>query len=107
VVMAGQNELRTKIAHSKALKSRVAIASTLDPLPPAEVPNLIRYRLMVAGRRAELFTPDAYDRVFIASQGIPRAICVICDNALLHAFLHQKDTIDWDIVDRAAQETVI
>lgn len=107
VVLVGQNELRSKIAHRKALKSRVAIASTLDPLPPEEVPNLIRYRLMVAGRRADLFTAEAYDRVFIASQGIPRTICVVCDNALLHAFLNQKDTIDADIVDRAARETVM
>jgi len=106
VVLAGQNELRSKIATRKALKSRVAMASTLDPLPPEEVPNLIRYRLMVAGRRAELFTPEAYDRVFLASQGVPRAICVLCDNALLHAFLNHREMIDADTVERAAQETV-
>lgn len=104
VALFGQNELRGKIHRRKALRSRIAITSTLDPLPPEEVPNLIRYRMMVAGRRAELFTPEAYERIFLASQGIPRAICIICDNALLQAFLEARDIIEADIIDRVVQE---
>jgi general secretion pathway protein A len=104
VALFGQNELRAKIHKRKALRSRIAITSTLDPLPPEEVPNLIRYRLMVAGRRAELLTPEAYEAVFLASQGIPRAICTICDNALLQAFLDGHEALDADIIQRVVEE---
>ena len=104
VALFGQNELRGKIGRRRALKSRIAMTSTLDPLPPEEVPSLIRHRLMIAGRRSELFTPEAYDQIFLASQGVPRAICILCDNALLQAFLEQHEMVDERIVVRVAEE---
>jgi len=104
VALFGQNELRDKIARRRALKSRIAVTSTLDPLPPEEVPSLIQYRLLVAGRRAELFTAAAYERIFLASQGVPRSICILCDNALLQAFLEQRDMVDDTIIERVVRE---
>jgi hypothetical protein len=46
------------------------------------------------------FTPEAIQAVHEQSNGSPRVINTVCDNALFEAFLERKGTIEADLVNR-------
>jgi general secretion pathway protein A len=66
--------------------------------------DYIVHRCRVAGARTPLFDRRAMERVFALSGGIPRLINVICDRALLGAYVREKTVVDARIVSRAAAE---
>jgi len=90
VVLAGQPELADRLRQPelRQLKQRVALRCELRPLTAAETPIYISQRLRIAGGGAAeaLFTQDAISLIHDRAQGIPRSICVICDNALVTGF---------------------
>ena len=89
VVLAGQTELTERLngADLRQLKQRVALRCTLRPLELHETATYIAGRVGLAGsRRAQLFTRQAMQLIHERSQGIPRTISVICDNALMSGF---------------------
>jgi general secretion pathway protein A len=57
----------------------------IAPLSAGEIPEYIRHRWSKAGGAEPPFSPDAVGAICRASQGIPRVINVVCDNALIHA----------------------
>jgi len=89
VVLVGQPEFAERMNHPslRQLKQRVALRCVLPSLDAAETAAYISNRVSVAGGRADqLFTGGAIDTIFEYSQGIPRTISVICDNALVSGF---------------------
>ena len=89
IVLVGQRELDALLncEHLRQLKQRVAIRLTLDPLHgSAEVERYIGHRWAKAGGSHAPFAPEALAGILQASQGIPRTINVVCDNALMQAF---------------------
>jgi general secretion pathway protein A len=65
----------------------------------------IQHRLQISGANgAPYFTQPALWRVFRYSQGIPRLINAVCDKALLAGFVHQRERIDFGMVNRAVRE---
>ncbi len=104
VVLLGQNELRNKLRLKRALSSRLATRSTIEPLHFEDTHAMINFRVMVAGRQEPLFTDEAIRRIYEYSHGMPRDICVIGLNALPLALLSRVNTIDADIVEQAVKE---
>lgn len=88
IVLVGQREMDKLLDRDevRAFKQRIAMWLTLDPLPAAEVAQYIRHRWLKSGGKAAPFTPEAVTTISQASQGLPRLINVICDNALMQAF---------------------
>jgi type II secretory pathway predicted ATPase ExeA len=90
VVLAGQPELADHLRQPelRQLKQRVALRCELRPLTAAETSMYITQRIHVAGGGAveAVFTPEALSLIHDRAQGIPRTICVICDNALVTGF---------------------
>jgi general secretion pathway protein A len=89
IVLSGQPELEEKLRRPslRQLRQRIGVRTTLKPVQLAEMPAYVETRLRGAGgSRNDLFTPAALKRVWRASQGIPRVINVICDNAMMIAF---------------------
>lgn len=89
IVLAGQNEFNEVLnRHSlRQLKQRIAVRLSIDPLAGAEVEQYIRHRWKQAGGVSDLpFRADAIQRITSWSEGIPRVINSICDNALLLAY---------------------
>jgi general secretion pathway protein A len=107
IVLVGQPELQTKLNQPglRQLKQRIAIQCRLERLDDEEVGPFIYYRLSAAGyKRQHLFTPDAIQEIAYYSNGIPRLINVICDNALLIAYATSQKRITTDIVREAADD---
>jgi type II secretory pathway predicted ATPase ExeA len=107
IVLMGQPELEGKLEQPdlRQLKQRVALRCRLDPLVAEEVSGYIEFRLETAGYQGKgLFDAGAVERVACYSQGIPRLINVICENALLRAYKSSKNRVSPDMVDEAAKE---
>jgi general secretion pathway protein A len=105
IILTGQPELRAVLNNPdlRQLKQRVALRCDVKPLPNVEeTAQYINSRLKVAGAgRADIFSPGAVDYIFRCSEGIPRNINNLCDNALLNGFASSER-----IISRAAVQEV-
>ncbi len=106
IVLAGQPELRDVLndVSLRQLKQRVSLRCEIKPMPTAdETERYIAYRLLTAGaERFNLFNADAIDLIFRCSEGIPRQINNLCDNALLSGFALEAPVITREIVEDVA-----
>lgn len=106
IVLTGQPELRDKLnqANLRQLKQRVALRCKMHSLPNVdEVERYITERLLIAGsEQPNIFTPGAIDFIFQCSEGIPRQINNICDNAMLTAYAAGEQIIGRQIIEEVA-----
>jgi general secretion pathway protein A len=89
VVLAGQPELaeRLNAPSLKQFKQRISLRCELRPLTERETAAYIAGRITIAGgKAAQIFTREAVTTIYEASQGLPRVVSVIADNALLGGF---------------------
>lgn len=106
IVLAGQPELRAKLESPelRQLRQRIGIRYHLEPLSLDETGEYIRHRLRVAGAVDErIFDASAIEAVFDYSQGIPRTINILCDNALLAGYADGKPWIGKRTVRETAE----
>jgi type II secretory pathway predicted ATPase ExeA len=86
VILAGQQpELEDKLNQPRLsrLRQSITLWCQLEHLKAEEVSTFIYHRLRLVGyERQDLFSPEAIRLVALYSQGIPRLINLICDNAL-------------------------
>lgn len=105
IVLTGQPELRVVLNNPdlRQLKQRVALRCDVKALPNVEeTAQYINSRLKVSGAtRTDIFSPGAVDYIFRCSEGIPRNINNLCDNALLNGFAAGEP-----IISRAAVQEV-
>ncbi|KGM39586.1 peptidoglycan-binding protein [Aquabacterium sp. NJ1] len=107
IMLIGQPELRTMLAHPELeqLAQRVIAHFHLEALSEDETGQYIQHRLSVGGlKRGRLFDSKAVRRVHQLTGGVPRRINLLCDRALLGAYVENKAKVDRQIVDKAAQE---
>ena len=106
ILLAGQRLLETKLAHPdlQHVQQYITIHCRLEPLAREAVRSFILHRLRTAGcNRTDLFTPEAIERIAYYSQRVPRSINVICDNALIAAYLVGSKTVSHDVIEDVAQ----
>jgi general secretion pathway protein A len=104
LILIGMPELEEHLALDPPLQQRVAVKFRLKALDKEATKNYIKHRLKVAGAQREIFSDMSMERVFEFSKGTPRLINVMCDNALLEAFLMKKDKVGMDIIDNVASD---
>jgi general secretion pathway protein A len=106
VVLTGQPELREVLNNPelRQLKQRVALRCEIKPLPNIEeTEKYVKSRLLTAGaQRTDVFTQSALDYVFRCSEGIPRQINNLCDNALLAGYAAGEPTVTRAIIEEVA-----
>jgi general secretion pathway protein A len=106
IVLTGQPELRAVLNNPdlRQLKQRVALRCDIQPLPNLEeTERYITSRLLVAGaERTDIFSPNAIEFIFRCSEGIPRQINNLCDNALLAGFASGEEKIGRSIIEEVA-----
>jgi general secretion pathway protein A len=105
ILLVGQPELVEKIASPdlRQLRQRITLWFRLAVLSEEETSNYVRYRLKLAGDKSgEIFTSAALERVYRYSQGTPRLINTLCDNAMLSAATLRQDLVMPELIDEAA-----
>jgi type II secretory pathway predicted ATPase ExeA len=97
VVLVGQPELKSRMATAamRQLSQRVSVRCELAPLVRDDVTRYILHRLAVAGSDGRVqFTEAAVEKIWAASNGIPRVINLVCDHTLSRAARGQEVVID-------------
>jgi general secretion pathway protein A len=109
IFFVGQSEFNNVILrpNNRALRQRITINYNISSLSEAETSEYIGYRLGVAGSEETIFTTGAIQEVYKFSNGYPRLINIICDQALLTGFVKEKKHIDENIVAECAAELKI
>ena len=105
IVLMGQPELERKLDQPelRQLKQRVTLRCRLLPLSQHEVGLYIASRLKTAGYEGkELFVPEAVEQITRYSNGIPRLVNVICDNALVIASAASKKHVSAEMIEEVA-----
>jgi general secretion pathway protein A len=107
IILLGQPELRDLLDRPEfsQVNQRITSRYHLLPLQEQDVFAYIDHRIRIAGGgRARLFSDKAVKRISELSKGVPRLINLLCDRALLGAYVEEKDQVDPDIVERAGRE---
>ncbi len=107
IVLVGQPELNSKLElyELRQLRQRIMVKFHISPLDNDEIKNYIHHRLKVAGSQGRIrFSDEAIKSVCDFSAGTPRLINILCDRALLAAFVKESDIVDSDIIKTATEE---
>jgi general secretion pathway protein A len=107
IVLAGQPELDVKLDtfELRQLKQRIAMYFQLRPLSEQQTSSYILSRLKTAGCSSDgLFSSEACQRIFAFSQGVPRLINVLCENALVCCYAHGERRVTSEMVDEIAAD---
>jgi general secretion pathway protein A len=108
IVLCGQEELVINMLRRKSLrqlKQRISSYHKIHPLRDSyETEIYITERLVIAGsEQPNIFTPGAIDLIFECSEGLPRQINTICDNAMLMSFTEGETIIGRAVIEEVAE----
>ncbi len=101
-IFFGLTELDEVLKLDEPLKQRVALRISLKSFAEEDSRDYIQHRLKVAGCERHIFNDDAVKAISRYSNGLPRLINTICDNALLEGFLVKAVQINDDIIRTVA-----
>jgi general secretion pathway protein A len=106
IILLGQPELAVMLAQPglSQLAQRIIARYHLGPLSRQEVAAYVRHRLAIAGTQRTLFPAALTKQLYRLSGGIPRIINVLCDRALLGAYVQGKERVDHATLRQAARE---
>ena len=108
IVLIGQPELRSMLASEemRQLSQRITARYHLDPITRDEADAYIKHRLQICGNSRPVFTRRSINRIQKLSGGIPRLINVLCDRAMLGAYVEGKAQVDLKVLKKAAREVI-
>lgn len=106
IVLSGQPELEEKLRHPsvRQLRQRVSLWCRTQALTDAQTHAYVAERLRIAGASWPLFSPTALDLIHRYSRGIPRLINLICEHALIVAYVEQARQVTNNMVEGVAVE---
>lgn len=99
-ILSGLPELESFLIMNRALYQRIAIKVKLKPLGSETIRAYMSHRLSIAGAQRQIFTPMAQEVICRYSDGRPRLVNIICDNALVEGYVQRKQIIDETIIER-------
>lgn len=106
ITLIGQPELAAILDRPelRQLSQRIVARYHLGPLGRQEISSYVRHRLEVSGTQRQLFPSALMAHLYALTGGVPRVINVLCDRALLGAFVRRKESVDRATLDQAARE---
>jgi putative secretion ATPase (PEP-CTERM system associated) len=107
IVLSGQPELEQKLnmPQLRQLRQRIMLRCKTHPLTDEETRAYVNQRLRIAGSNGTgIFTSDAVGAVHKYARGIPRVINLLCDHALISAFVDQHTQVGPEIIEAIARE---
>jgi general secretion pathway protein A len=110
IVLVGQPELENKLKRPelRQFRQRIALKCRTAPLTLQESYGYITDRLRVAGAKGDLiFAPEAIEAVHFYSRGIPRVMNLLCEHALVNAYVEQLNPVPPLMVEEAARDFLL
>ncbi|HET6929550.1 MAG TPA: AAA family ATPase [Candidatus Acidoferrum sp.] len=107
IVLVGQPELEQKLGRPelRQLRQRIALRCNTAPLTLDEARGYIVDRLRVAGATREpVFESGAVEALHYYSRGIPRVMNLLCEHALINAYVEGRNPVPPQMVEEAARD---
>jgi general secretion pathway protein A len=106
IVLSGQPELEIMLRQPslRQLRQRICLWCHTQALTAEQTSAYIAQRLLIAGTSERVFEPEAVLAIHSASRGIPRVINLICEHALIFAYVDQLRHIPASIIYAVAQD---
>jgi general secretion pathway protein A len=107
IVLSGQPELDATLRRQelRQLAQRISLRRYAKPLDENESYEYIAHRLKVANYNGPpLFDSSTLRLIWEYSEGIPRKINILCDNALLIGYAEEKKQIEDAIIKEAIRD---
>jgi general secretion pathway protein A len=106
IILLGQPELRQKLAQPELaqLAQRIIARFHLGPLTKSDLASYISHRMTTAGSQRQIIPRSLLPALYRASRGVPRIVNVVCDRALLGAYVEGKQQVDRKVLARAVRE---
>jgi general secretion pathway protein A len=106
IIILGQPELLDILSRPemRQLAQRITARFHLRPLSKHEVKAYVSHRLAVAGQNIQLFPDKSIKLLYRLSNGIPRLINILCDRALLGAYVENQYAVNPATIKKAAKE---
>ncbi len=106
IVLVGQPELDKTLSQQgfRQLRQRVNMRYHLSSLSEKDTKEYIEKRLRIAGGKESIFAKDAMKEIYLRTNGIPRLINILCDNALLTGYANEQKMVDKKTVREAARD---
>jgi general secretion pathway protein A len=106
ILLVGQQELDEKLDSFdlRQLKQRIALRSHLSPLDLDDTRGYVYFRLQRSGnsKPSEIFPVETIAAIHEYSQGFPRLINTLCENALIQGYARQSQSICPEIIEEIA-----
>jgi general secretion pathway protein A len=109
ILLVGQYELSRKLDRTgmRQLRQRINISRFLSPLNKAETFEYIDHRLQKVGASyVQCFEANCLNLIYKMSQGVPRKINQLCDNALLICMTEGLKKVDRKTLKKAGEALI-
>ena len=106
ILLVGQYELTHKLIRPemRQLRQRINISRFLSPLTQSETVAYIDYRLQKVGANfLACFEPTCDKLLYQLTEGVPRRINQLCDNALLHCMADGLKKVNRQVLQQAQE----
>jgi general secretion pathway protein A len=107
IVLVGQPELEARLRRPelRQVKQRITLRCKTAALTLNETHDYIQARLHIAGANGKpVFASQAMDAVHFYSRGIPRVINLLCEHALINAYVDHVQPVPVHIIGEVARE---
>jgi general secretion pathway protein A len=106
IVLSGQPELEEKLRHPsvRQLRQRVSLWCRTQSLTETQTFAYVGERLRIAGATWQIFPAETLELIHRYSRGIPRIINLLCEHALIVAYVEQVQQVTVAIVEGVAAE---
>ncbi|HEX6505111.1 MAG TPA: AAA family ATPase [Terriglobales bacterium] len=107
IIVVGQPELEVRLrqSHLRQLRQRLTLRAKTHPLTLDETQAYVAQRLRIAGSNGRIiFDPEAVALIHRHAAGIPRVINLLCEHALVSAFVDQQPIILPSVVEAVARD---
>ncbi|MBU2497797.1 MAG: AAA family ATPase [Proteobacteria bacterium] len=104
VFLVGQPELKGRVKGIEQLDQRIAIRYHIEPFNLEDTDHYIAFRQKKAGRNENAFHPEAVERIYEMTKGVPRKINNLCDLSLLIGFSKNERVVTPEIVEAIVRD---
>ena len=110
IILSGQPQLDVYLDHPALhqLKQRISLKAVLTRLGMTDTKKYIQHRLNVAGAaRNDIFSEAALNAIYDITDGVPRLINQVCDNALLETMRTGADQVDSILIAELVEKGLV
>ncbi len=109
IVLSGQPELEEKLnlPQLRQLRQRIMLRCKTGALTKEQTHDYVLERLKIGGAAASgqpIFSPVAIETIHLYSMGIPRVVNLLCEHALINAYVEEQRPIQPKIIEDVARE---